>query len=170
MACAPARAIWPAGFRTRYSDSTSVYLEEKYTHGDVPTGLIHSTGVEIAPFDRFNFGANVDFGTLTRSPDRGRALDEQAAGVRAGYGVDRLTWPLRWSIVSTTSSNRTTTFLRNARPGCSKTASSISCPLTGRLLGKLNYADSKSSLGGFYDGKYTEAVLGYGYRPVITTA
>jgi hypothetical protein len=35
-----------------------------------------------------------------------------------------------------------------------------------RLLGKLNHAESKSSLGSFYDGNYTEAVLGYGYRPV----
>jgi hypothetical protein len=35
-----------------------------------------------------------------------------------------------------------------------------------RLLGKLNYAVSKSSLGSFYGGNYTEAVLGYGYRPV----
>jgi predicted porin len=35
-----------------------------------------------------------------------------------------------------------------------------------RLIGKLNYSQSKSSLGEFYDGSYTEAVLGYGYRPV----
>jgi hypothetical protein len=35
-----------------------------------------------------------------------------------------------------------------------------------RLLGKLNHAESKSSLGAFFDGNYTEAVLGYGYRPV----
>jgi hypothetical protein len=36
-----------------------------------------------------------------------------------------------------------------------------------RFLGKLNHAESKSSLGSFYDGNYTEAVLGYGYRPVM---
>ena len=35
-----------------------------------------------------------------------------------------------------------------------------------RLVGKLNHSDSDSSLGQFYDGGYTEAVLGYGYRPV----
>ena len=35
-----------------------------------------------------------------------------------------------------------------------------------RLIGKFNHADSKSSLGQFYDGGYTEAVVGYGYRPV----
>jgi hypothetical protein len=35
-----------------------------------------------------------------------------------------------------------------------------------RLLGKLNHSESESSLGEFYDGGYTEAVLGYAYRPV----
>ena len=35
-----------------------------------------------------------------------------------------------------------------------------------RFIAKLNYSQSKSSLGEFYDGRYTEAVAGYGYRPV----
>jgi len=35
-----------------------------------------------------------------------------------------------------------------------------------RLLGKFDYAHSESSLGQFFDGDYTEAVLGYAYRPV----
>ncbi len=35
-----------------------------------------------------------------------------------------------------------------------------------RVLGKLNHSFSDSSLGEFYDGGYTEAVVGYAYRPV----
>ena len=35
-----------------------------------------------------------------------------------------------------------------------------------RVLGKLNHSVSDSSLGEFYDGGYTEAVVGYAYRPV----
>ena len=35
-----------------------------------------------------------------------------------------------------------------------------------RIVGKFNYAVSESSLGDFFDGNYTEAVLGYAYRPV----
>ena len=34
------------------------------------------------------------------------------------------------------------------------------------MIGKLNHAISDSSLGEFYDGGYTEAVVGYAYRPV----
>jgi hypothetical protein len=35
-----------------------------------------------------------------------------------------------------------------------------------RMVGKFNHAESDSSLGQVYDGGYTEAVLGYAYRPV----
>jgi hypothetical protein len=35
-----------------------------------------------------------------------------------------------------------------------------------RLVGKLNYGFSTSSQGELYDTRYTEAVAGYGYRPV----
>ena len=34
------------------------------------------------------------------------------------------------------------------------------------MIGKLNHSMSESSLGEFYDGGYTEAVVGYAYRPV----
>jgi hypothetical protein len=35
-----------------------------------------------------------------------------------------------------------------------------------RLLGKFNYASSESSQGQFFDGNFTEGVLGFAYRPV----
>src|SRR5262249_56453843 len=35
-----------------------------------------------------------------------------------------------------------------------------------RLIGKLDHSVSDSSLGDFYAGGYTEAVVGYAYRPV----
>ena len=34
-----------------------------------------------------------------------------------------------------------------------------------RLIGKYNYAASESSMGDYYSGDYTEAVLAYAYRP-----
>jgi hypothetical protein len=36
----------------------------------------------------------------------------------------------------------------------------------GRLLAKFNYALSDSSEGSFFDGGFTEAIVGYAYRPV----
>ena len=51
------RGTMTSGVKEHYSDTTSIYLEEKYSHGDVPTGLTHSTGVDMRPSDRWNFGA-----------------------------------------------------------------------------------------------------------------
>lgn len=153
-----------SGFRTRYSDSASVYLEERYTHGDVPTGLMHSTGVTLVPFDRLNLGANLDFGTL-KDYQTSAELKRRAAGLSAGYGFDNLKLASAVEYRSddseqpdATSSKRTSWLWKN----------SLKYQLSPdwRLLAKFNYSHSESSLGEAYDGDYTEAVVGYAYRPV----
>jgi len=153
-----------SGFRTRYSDNASVYLEERYTHGDAPTGLMHSTGVKLVSFDRINIGANLDFGTLKDSYTAAET-ERTALGVSAGYGFDKLkiAGALEYRVdnteqTDTSSSKRTSWLLKN----------SLKYQLSEnwRLIGKFNYAVSESSLGDYYNGDYTEAVLGYAYRPV----
>jgi flagellar motor protein MotB len=153
-----------SGFRTRYSDSASVYLEERYTHGDAPTGLMHSTGVELASFDRVNLGANLDFGTL-KDPYTAAEIERTALGVSAGYGFDKLkiASALEYRVDDTeqpdTSFSKRTSWL-------SKNSLKYQLSEDWRIIGKCNYAVSESSMGDYYDGDYTEAVLGYAYRPV----
>ncbi|MDH3720184.1 MAG: OmpA family protein [Desulfobacteraceae bacterium] len=158
------RGKMASGFRTRYSDSASAYLEERYTHGDVPTGLMHSTGVKLVAFDRLNLGANLDLGTL-KDPYTAAKLERTALGVNAGYGFDKLkiASALEYRIDNieqpdTSFSKRTSWLLKN----------SLKYQLSEdwRLIGKFNYAVSESSMGDYYNGDYTEAVLGYAYRPV----
>lgn len=153
-----------SGFRTRFSDSASVYVEEKYTHGDVPTGLTHATGVDLAPTDRLTLGARLDFGTL-RDPNTAADIKRNALGVSVGYGFDavKLATALEYRVdeteaLDTSTSERKTWLIKN----------SLKYQLNpdSRLLAKLNHADSTSSLGSFFDGSYTEAVLAYAYRPV----
>jgi flagellar motor protein MotB len=153
-----------SGFRTRYSDSASVFLEERYTHGDVPTGLMHSTGVDLAPMDHLNFRANLDFGTL-KDPATAAEIERRALGLNAGYGLDSLkvASAVEYRVDNTQQpdasyAKRTSWLFKN----------SLKYQLSEdwRLLGKFNYAVSDSSLGASYDGDYTEAVLGYAYRPV----
>ncbi len=160
-----------SGFKTRYSDSTSVYAEEKYTYGKVPTGLTHSAGVDLAPFDHWNFGVNVDFGTL-RDPITAARLERDAAGVRVGYGNKGFTWASAFEY----RIDKTETI--NINPDGSQSVSTVDrnswlikndikyqIDDSSRLLGKLNHAESGSS-GTFFGGNYTEVVIGYGYRPV----
>jgi outer membrane protein OmpA-like peptidoglycan-associated protein len=153
-----------SGFRTRYSDSTSVYGEERYTHGDVPSGLMHSYGVDLAPVDHLNLGAKGELGTL-RDNLTGARIKRTALGVNAGYGFEKLKLAsaLEFRVddseqPDTSFVKRTTWLLKN----------SLKYQLTPdwRLIGKVNYSRSDSGQGQFYDGSYTEAVVGYAYRPV----
>jgi hypothetical protein len=153
-----------SGFRTRYSNSMSAFLEERYSHGDIPTGLTHSTGVDLAATDRLNLGANLDFGTL-KDPQTAAEIDRKTIGGSVGYGFDnvKLASGLEYRVDENEQSDKSSTkrttwlFKNNLKYQISQ---------DWRLLGKFNYSQSESSLGDFYDGDYTEAVLGFGYRPI----
>jgi hypothetical protein len=153
-----------SGLRTRFSDSTSVYVEERYEHSRSVTGLTHATGVSLAPFDRWSFAANSDIGTL-RDRETGAETKRRAGGVNVGYGFEtvQLTSGVEYRYddnqqVDGTWADRTTWLFKNSFK--------YQTTPDWRLVGKFNHADSDSELGSFYDGGYTEAVLGYAFRPV----
>ncbi|MFW2374794.1 MAG: OmpA family protein [Gammaproteobacteria bacterium] len=77
------------GLRSRFSDSTSVFAEERYTHGDVPTGLTHAMGIDMAPNDRWNIGATVEMGTL-EDQTTAATTERQAIGFSLGYGIKKM--------------------------------------------------------------------------------
>jgi len=158
------RGKMASGFRIRYSDSTSVYLEERYTHGDVPTGLTHSTGVNFVAFERLNFGANLDFGTL-KDPDTAAELKRKALGVSVGYEFDKLSLATALEYRVDDIEQPDTSFAKSTY-WLSKNSFKFQLSEDWRLIGKFNYALSDSSMGDSFNGKYTEGVLGYAYRPV----
>jgi hypothetical protein len=153
-----------AGVKTRFSDSASVYLEERYRQAGASTGLTHATGISLAPTDRLNLGMSTDIGTL-QDTVTGAETERRAVGIHAGYGYDALTLSAAAEYrhddseqLDLARSQRETWLFR----------SGLKYQLTpsARLLGKFNHSDSTSSLGTFYDGGFTEAVVGYAYRPV----
>ncbi len=153
-----------AGVKSRFGDSTSVFLEERYQYNDTMTGLTHATGISFAPTQKWNFGINTDIGTL-RDSQTGAETKRLAGGVQIGFGTDALQFSSGIEYrnddaeqTDLTRTERTTWLFRNTfkyqlNPGA-------------RLLGKFNHSASESSLGTFYDGGFTEAVFGYAYRPV----
>jgi hypothetical protein len=158
------RGKMASGFKTRYSDSGSVYAEEQYTHGDVPTGLTHSAGVDLVALDRLNLGANLNFGTL-RDPETAARIKRKALGVSVGYGFDNLKLASAFEYrvddmeqPDASISKRTSWLSKN----------SFKCQLSedSRFLGNLNFAESKSSMGDSFRGDYAKTVLAYAYRPV----
>jgi hypothetical protein len=153
-----------SGVKTRLSDSSSVYLEERYQDAGSLTGLTHATGISLAANERWNLGANAEFGTLTDS-QTGAETDRQAAGVRVGYGFETVQFSSAIEYrrddaqqLDASLAERTAWLFRN----------NFKYQLTPdwRVVGKLNHSFSESSLGEFYEGGYTEAVVGYAYRPV----
>ena len=154
-----------SGVKRRLSDSSSVYLEERYQDSGLMSGLTHATGVTLTARDRWNFGASGEIGTLVDS-DTGAETERQAGGIRIGYALERvqLSSGIEYRLddseqLDTTRYQRTTWLFRN----------NFKYQVTPdwRMVGKLNHSLSDSSLGQFYDGGYTEAVVGYGYRPVL---
>ncbi len=153
-----------AGIKTRLGDSTSIFLEERYQHSTVMTGLTHATGMNFTPADSWNLGLNTDIGTL-QDLQTGAETERLAGGLQIGYGtqnlqlssgveyrnddveqpdlsrIERKTWLYRNS------------FKYQINDGA-------------RLLGKFNHSDSTSSAGSFFEGGFTEGVLGYALRPV----
>jgi flagellar motor protein MotB len=153
-----------AGMKSRLGDSASVFLEERYLHARTTTGLTHATGISFAPDEKWSLGFNTDIGTLQDSLT-GAETERLAAGVQLGFNAGGLQLASGIEFrsddveqVDLTRNERETWLFRNSLK--------YQMNDSGRLVGKLNHSESESSLGTFYDGGYTEAVLGYAYRPV----
>ena len=158
------RGNWNTGIRSRYTDTVSVYGEERYAHGDVPTGLTHAFGVDYVPDERWNFGANIEAGEL-EDKNTGAITDRRALGLSAGYNFGAITYAAAAEYrvddienPDATSSERTTWLMKNNL--------TYKVNVDWRFLAKANFSESESSLGSLYDGNFTEIVMGYGYRPV----
>ena len=153
------------GEKRRLSDSSSVYVEERYQDGGSMSGLTHATGINLVSKERWNFGGSAEFGKL-RDSQTSAETNRKAAGVRLGYGKERIQFSSAVEYrrddteqPDTTITKRTLLLFRN----------NFKLQLTPdwRMIGKLDHSISNSSLGEFFGGGYTEAVVGYAYRPVL---
>ncbi len=152
------------GVKSRVSDSASVFVESRYEHSKAETGLTRAFGMDLAPTDRWSLTGNIENGTLE---DRRTSVetDRTAVSATVSYRFDSvlassgMEYRLDETERSTGGSEDKTTWLfRN----------SLKLQLTPdwRLLAKFNHALSGKSFENFFEGDYTEAVLGYAYRPV----
>ena len=153
-----------SGVKTRLSDSSSVYLEERYQTGASQSGLTHATGINLVTKERWNFGGSAEFGKLFDS-QTAAATNRKAAGIHMGYGLDKIQFSSAIEFrrddseqPDLTHTVQTVLLLRNNFK--------YQLSPSWRVLGKLDHSISDSSLGDFYAGGYTEGVVGYAYRPV----
>jgi len=145
------------GGKTRYSDSVSLNAEERYQHGDGPSGLIHAFGLDLSPNERWNTGIKLETGKLS-DPAAGD-MDRQAVGFSVGYRKDatRYAGALEYRHEQGVAT-RETWLMKNTL--------GYQIDPDWRFLGRLNFSTSSSSGGAFQDGEYLELVTGYAWRPV----
>jgi hypothetical protein len=152
------------GTRTRLSDSTSVFFENQYQH-DAISGLTRSVGIDYKPTEQWSLGANWESGK-TRNRQSDATTERRAAGASIGFNTKRIQLSSAVEYIYAkiqhfddgSRSDRTTWLFRN----------NLSLQMTPdwRFLAKANHAISDSSEGEFFDGGFTEAVLGFAFRPV----
>jgi flagellar motor protein MotB len=153
-----------SGAKTRLSDSSSVYVEERYQNGGYLTGLTHATGITLTASERWNLTSSAEFGRL-RDSQTGADTDRKAAGIRVGYGFDKMQFS---SGIEYRRDNAQQLDLTHIERSMWLFRNNFKVQLTPdwRVIGKLDHSISDSSLGDFYGGGYTEGVVGYAYRPV----
>jgi flagellar motor protein MotB len=154
-----------SGMKERLTDSSSVYVEERYQDIDSASGLTHATGVTLRPDDRWNFGINGEVGTLVDSQTDAQTK-RKAGGFRVGYGHDKIQFSSGVEYRDDEMQQPDATTYSNLKTWLFRNNFKYQITPDWRLIGKLDHSMSDASQGQFYDGGYTDAVLGYGYRPV----
>lgn len=154
------------GMKHRLADGSSLYAEERYQDANEARGLTHAAGLSLNLGERWTLGANAEFGTL-QDTETAAETERRAGGVRVAYvlGSTLISSGVEYRADDSERSDgthveRTTWLFRNNFK--------LQMSDDWRLVGKFDHSKSESSQGQFYDGKYTEGVVGFGYRPVLS--
>ncbi|MBU1425786.1 MAG: OmpA family protein [Gammaproteobacteria bacterium] len=148
-----------SGAKTRYTDSLSIYGEERLLNGVGQSGLMHAFGLDLAAQDGWNFGFKGEVGDLADAS--AGDFSRKALTFSVGRVIEKTKYAgnVEWrNEDGTLIGHRTTWLVRNAL--------GYQVDADWRFLGKLNFSVSNSSLGSAYDADYTELVTGYAWRPV----
>lgn len=148
------------GGKSRYTDSLSVFAEERYqTFDNDASGLIHSFGLDLAASDEWTWGGRFENGLIT-DPESGDT-DRTAISITSGYNDDKTkysgTVELRLE-ENDIDGDRNSWLMSNNL--------SYQTSENWRLLGDFDFALSDSGLTSDLDADFFELGLGYAYRPV----
>lgn len=164
-----------SGSHYRLSEQVGIFGESRWSNGAGSQSLTHAFGVDLAPNDRWTLGAKVEKGQV--SDVVAGDLARRAIGLSAAYKFEKLKFAsnleyrndqsnvlgtvagVTYSPVPALGLNARTVWLMRNSLGYQATPA-------WRLLGKLNFSRSSNSQGAFYDGDYTEFVMGAAYRPI----
>lgn len=149
-----------SGVKSRYSDSLSVFNEERYQNVERgPSGLIHAFGLDLAANDRWTLGGRAERGTLADALTGD--IERTAASVTTGYHLEKTKYAgtHEWrEDDGNVSGQRISWLTRNNL--------SYQSTLDWRFLGGADFAISQSGFSENLDADFAELTAGYAYRPV----
>jgi flagellar motor protein MotB len=154
-----------SGMKERLSDSSSVYVEERYQDIDSAAGLTHATGVTLTTPNHWNFGVNAEIGTLVDNQTDAETK-RKAGGFRVGYNYDKIQVSSGVEYRDDDQQQPDATSYTTLKTWLFRNNFKLQITPDWRLVGKFDHSMSNDSQGQFYDGGYTDATIGYGYRPV----
>lgn len=161
------------GSHYRLSDQVGLFGETRWSNGAGPQSLTHAFGVDLAPDAQWTTGIKFETGTLS-DPLAGD-LKRNAVGLSASYRYDKTKFATALEYRDDRSSSLagcsaapcvSPAAIDNRRSWLTRNSLGYQMDPAWRLLGKMNLSRSVSSQGNFFDGDYTEFVLGAAYRPV----
>jgi hypothetical protein len=154
--------ILTSGVRERFTDSASVFGEERLRHGGGYSGLTHAFGLDFVPFERAKAGLGFETGKLT-DPLQGD-VQRNAMSASFGYAHAGLAYSGKFEV----RHDHTTTTVADTNRDTYLTNNSLTYKVNPnwRAIAKVNGSYSSSTLADFYRGNYLEGVAGMAYRPI----
>jgi hypothetical protein len=147
------------GGRTRFNDNVGVFAEERYYHGEGPSGLAHGFGLDFSPADKWTVTFSGELGRLEE--ERLGTIDRKAGGGSIAYARDgfRYMSSLEGRYDDSAQGEHRTLLSRNK----------VNADLTDewRILTSFSGSWSQGSEGAFYDSDFIEGVTAFAYRPIF---
>ncbi len=149
-----------SGVKKRYGDSSSIFYEGRYDNGNtIPSGLTHHFGVDYNITKKWAAGFAMEKGDLesrnglTKTSRRAAStsVSYTEKDIKAGGALE----------YRTEDSNGIT---RDTWLGRFKFSSKLGNEW--RITSNLDISRSSNSQGNFYNGDWTEGILGFAYRPI----
>ncbi len=161
--------VLTSGTRERFSDSFSVFGEERLKHGGGFSSLTHAFGLDFVPAEHWKAGLVVETGRLS-DPLQGD-VKRTAVSPTVGYSHGGLVYAGKFEYRRDDTTTAASSIAGTERQETVRDTYLMNNALTHkvntdwRYIGKLNGSYSTSTAQDFYRGNYLEAITGMAYRP-----
>ncbi|MFT6331734.1 MAG: hypothetical protein ACJAW3_000051 [Lentimonas sp.] len=149
-----------SGAKSRYSDSLSMYTEQKsQKFAGNSSSLLSAFGLDLAASDKWTFGGKFEAGIV--SDEASGDIERRTLSVNTNYSKDKV----KYSTIAEWR-HESGNILGDLNSYLLKNNLSYQTTPDWRFLGEANFAISKSELGSNLEANYIEYSNAFAYRPV----